>query len=94
MQYVTDGRHKFVWLPRLGIEQFFDLELDPGECHNLSRDSDRGPARRHESDHWRSYLAEELAARECGWVQDGRLVAPPDEPLVSPYKDVRWQGFG
>ena len=35
MQYVTDGRSKFVWLPRIGQEQFFDLTTDPGECRNL-----------------------------------------------------------
>jgi arylsulfatase A-like enzyme len=88
MQYVTDGRRKYVWLPRLGIEQFFDLEQDPGECDNLIGDVERDG----EIARWRGYLIEELAARECGWVREGRLVTPPDEPLVSPYREVRWQG--
>lgn len=90
MQYVTDGRRKFVWLPRIGREQFFDLEQDPGECHNLIDD----PRRQEEAAAWRGYLVRELEARACGWVRDGRLRAPPGEPLVSPYKEVRWQGRG
>jgi arylsulfatase A-like enzyme len=92
MQFVTDGQSKFVWLPRIGVEQFFDLEQDPGECVNLINEPNRQPARRHEIAQWRGYLVRELAARDCGWVREGALVAPPDEPLISPYKDVRWPG--
>jgi arylsulfatase len=86
MQFVTDGRFKFIWLPRIDVEQSFDLERDPGECVNLIDDPDR----QGEIAQWRGYLVRELAARECGWVREGALVTPPDEPLVSPYKDVRW----
>lgn len=88
MQYVTDGRRKFVWLPCLNVEQFFDLEQDPGECRDLIGD----PERQVEIAQWRGYLVGELAARACGWVREDALEAIPDEPLVSPYKDVRWQG--
>lgn len=87
MQFVTDGRRKFVWLPRIGVEQFFDLEADPGECRNLVDD----PAAAEEVARWRGYLIAELDQRDCGWVQDGKLHCPA-EPLVSPYKTVRWQG--
>jgi arylsulfatase len=90
MQFVTDGRRRFIWLPRMEVEQFFDLERDPGECVDLIDDPDLVPARRHEIARWRGYLVRELAARACGWVREGTLVAPPDEPLVSPYKGVRW----
>jgi arylsulfatase len=88
MQFVTDGRRKFVWLPRIGMEQFFDLEQDPGECLDLIDD----PNRQEEITQWRGYLVRELDARDCGWVREGALVTPPNEPLVSPYKDVRWPG--
>lgn len=88
MQYVTDGRRKSIWLPRTDTEQFFDLEQDPGECCDLIHTEDR----QEEIALWRNYLVEELAARDCGWVRDGRPFCPNDEPLVSPYKDVRWQG--
>ena len=85
MQYVTDGRRKFIWLPRLGVEQFFDLEEDPGELHDLSNESSRHT----EVEQWRNYLIAELSRRNCGWVKDGKLFSPPDEPLVSPYRDRR-----
>jgi arylsulfatase A-like enzyme len=88
MQYLTDGRRKYVWLPRIDREQFFDLEADPGECHDLIGD----PTRRAEIALWRGRLIQELSSRECGWIRDGGLACPPDEPLVSPYRDVRWTG--
>jgi arylsulfatase A-like enzyme len=88
MQYVTDGRRKLVWLPRVGLEQFFDLEQDPGECRDLAAD----PARRDEVAGWRAYLVAELEARGCGWVRDGVPCCPSAEPLVSPYRTRRWPG--
>ena len=88
MQYVTDGRRKFVWLPRLDREQFFDLEQDPGECTDLIQAADR----REEIERWRAYLVQELSERQCGWAESGALIRPTDEPLVSPFRDVRWQG--
>jgi arylsulfatase A-like enzyme len=86
MQYVTDGKRKFIWLPRIDVEQFFDLEEDPGEVNNLINDS----SRKDEVDKWRNYMIKELEERDCGWVKDGKLYCTPDEPMVSPYKDVRW----
>lgn len=88
MQFVTDGRRKFIWLPRISKQQFFDLQADPGECFDLIND----PERQGEINRWRAYLIQELALRDCGWVKDGRLFCPPDEPLISPYKGVRWRG--
>ena len=87
MQFVTNGKRKFIWLPRLNMQQFFDLESDPGECHDLSQE----PARQAEVAQWRGYLIKELAARDCGWVKDGQLHAPPGN-LISPWKTVRWPG--
>ena len=87
MHYVTDGLRKFVWLPRVGVEQFFNLEDDPGESVNRVDNPDA----RAEVEHWRNVLIAELAARDCGWVVNGALHCP-EEPLVSPYKNVRWSG--
>jgi arylsulfatase len=88
MQYVTDGRRKFIWLPRLDIEQFFNLENDPGECNNLIED----PSRQEEITRWRGYLTAELDKRNCGWVKDNKPHCPSDEPLISPFRDKRWDG--
>lgn len=85
MQYVTDGRRKFIWLPRLDEEQFFDLDADPGERCNLIG----AVSRRDEIARWRKVLVGELEKRACGWVQQGRLCCPDDRPLVSPFRDVR-----
>ena len=86
MQFVTDGKRKLIWFPRMGSEQFFDLEADPGEVYNLIED----PARQDEIRHWRGFLVQELEERDCGWVKDGKPYCPNDEPLVAPYKNVRW----
>ena len=87
MQYVTDGKRKFIWLPRVGLEQFFDLESDPGELHDLIG----APARADEIARWRGYLIRELERRDCGWGNQGRLVCPDDAPLISPFRDTRWR---
>ncbi len=70
------------------LKSFFDLEQDPGECHNLIDHPDR----QSEIAQWRGDLINELTERDCGWVKDDQLYCPPDEPLVSPYKLVRWSG--
>lgn len=88
MHYVTDGRRKFIWLTRIEREQFFDLEKDPSELNDLIDE----PEREAEIDKFRSYLVEELTQRNCGWVKDGKLFCPDKKPLVSPYKNRRWQG--
>ncbi len=87
MQYVTNGKRKFIWLPRVDQEQFFDLEADPNEMRDLIGDT----TRKAEIDTWRGYLIGELEGRDCGWVKHGKLFCP-EEPLVSPYKDVRYTG--
>ncbi len=81
-QFVTDGKRKFIWFPRTGEEQYFDLEEDPDERHNRIADS----ARREEIDRWRQRLIGELGSRACGLVKDGRLVVR-SEPIVSPWRD-------
>lgn len=90
MQYVTDGRRKFIWLPRIGVEQFFDLERDPGETRNLIHDQNA----QEEIRKWRSRLAQELTDRNCGWVQAGMPYCSGDTPLISPFRDARWLGAG
>jgi hypothetical protein len=88
MQYVTNGKRKFIWFPRLDTEQFFDLEEDPGELTNLIDSPDRSA----EIAEWRGFLIKELDDRGCGWVVDGKLHCTDGRPMVSPYKNKRWIG--
>ncbi|MCA1809247.1 MAG: sulfatase-like hydrolase/transferase, partial [Lentisphaerae bacterium] len=88
MQFVTNGLRKFIWFPRIGMEQFFDLEQDPGETNNLIDDA-------HYTDEvcrWRGYLVKELTERGSGFVKNGKLFCSDDDPLVSPFKTTRWTG--
>lgn len=36
MQFLTDGKEKYIWFTATGREQLFDLRRDPCECHDLS----------------------------------------------------------
>ena len=39
MQYLTDGKEKYIYFPEAGEEQFFDLTKDRQELHNLAQDA-------------------------------------------------------
>ena len=82
------GKYKVIYSEYGNVRWLFDLEKDPGEIHNLIDE----PSRRDEVEKWRGYLVKELGERNCGWVKDGKPFCPSKEPLVSPYKDVRWDG--
>ena len=82
VRYVTDGKRKYLWFPRLGAEQFFDLEADPGELHDLSAN----PEKRAEMETWRQRLVNELAPRNVGLTRDGKLLRQT-LPIVSPWRD-------
>ena len=70
MQYLTDGKRKYIWLPCLGEEQFFALEEDRGEKENLAG----RPDREEEVASWRQRLIEILEPRGDGFCRDGKLV--------------------
>ncbi|TDO48455.1 arylsulfatase A-like enzyme [Kribbella sp. VKM Ac-2527] len=70
LQWVTDGLIKYVWGSAKGVEQFFDLEADPGELHNLAGDPEAAALLRL----WRGRLIQSLTGREEGFVVDGELV--------------------
>lgn len=69
MQYVTDGRQKYIWYPGTGDEHYFDLVNDPNEMNNLADEPDY----REELSGWRSKLIGELEGRKEGFVIDGSL---------------------
>ncbi len=72
MQFLTDGREKYVWYTLSGREQFFDLQNDRQECHDLAAD----PAAAGRLGRWRQRLVERLAARPQDGLSDGRRLLP------------------
>jgi len=74
---LTDGREKYIWEPRTGREQFFDLTADPNECHDLSASE----AHADRLVLWRGRLIHELGDRPEGFVEGDRLV--PGRPWRS-----------
>ena len=80
MQYVTNGKRKFIWFPRTGREQYFDLEGDPGELNNLIDNTEYAE----EISQWRNRLIRELEPRNCGLVKEGKLQMQTT-PIISPF---------
>jgi len=74
VQYLTDGKEKYLYFPVTGAEQLFDLTADDRrELHDLARDpkhADRVTA-------WRQRLIEKLAPRGDGF-SDGRKLLRKD----------------
>ncbi|WP_343953291.1 arylsulfatase [Nonomuraea longicatena] len=70
LQWMTDGRTKYVWGSAKGVEQLFDLETDPHELRDLSGLPEHAATRAL----WRDRLARALEGREEGFVEDGELV--------------------
>ena len=70
MQYLTDGKEKYIWLPYTGEEQFFDLVADREELHDMARET--GCAGRIEP--WRRRLIDLLGGRGDGFSDGQRLL--------------------
>jgi arylsulfatase A-like enzyme len=83
LQWVTDGRTKYLWASGTGNEELFDLVDDPGELRNLA------PLREHAEllQRWRGRLIDALDGREEGFVADGEL--RPDRPVVTILEHTR-----
>ena len=71
VQWLTDGREKYVWFSGSGKEQLFDLRDDPQELHDRARDS----AHAARVGHWRCVLIRELSGREEGFSDGRELIA-------------------
>ena len=68
MQFLTDGKEKYIWYTRTGEEQLFDLINDPGELHNLAE----APKSKERLLFWRSRMVDELAPRREDGLSDGK----------------------
>jgi len=75
---LADGRMKYIWRPTDGREHLFDLDKDPHEEHDLSRDA----ASRGLLEQWRGRLVERLAGRPEGFSDGTRLIAGRPYPPV------------
>jgi len=89
MQFLTDGKEKYIWFTKTGKEQLFDLSADPQELHNLSSN----PAYSQRLNYWRLNLIIQLKNRTGDGMSDGkRLIPGVLVPSVrKPLKEVRMQ---
>ena len=81
MHFLVDGHRKYVWYSQTGREHLFDLDADPQERHDLSREPD-GDARLAP---WRARLAARLRHRPEGFVSeagDRLIVGRPHRQMV------------
>lgn len=85
MQYLTDGHFKYIWFPRIGEEQLFDISQDKSESIDLARD----PKYKDVLVTWRKKLVEILEKRDCGLTDGEELVCQKDKAyMTSPkYKE-------
>lgn len=67
MQFMTDGKFKYIWFTHTGKEQFFNLEEDPYECYDLTQDE----AYKLEIEKWRKRMVNYLATRPEDGLSDG-----------------------
>lgn len=87
MQYVTDGKEKYIWFHHTGREQFFDLVNDPDELCDLAGD----PSHEARIEVWRKRLAEVNERRGDPRGSGGKLVPQPDGALALSPNYWKWK---
>ncbi len=80
MQFMTDGKEKYIWFTANGREQLFDLQQDPYECHDLANEANAKENLRK----WRMRLVQKLAERPQDGLSDGKNLLPGLLPAVRP----------
>ncbi len=75
IHYVTDGATKYVWFSGDGVEQLFDLRVDPQELRSLAGLAECQDVLRE----WRGRLIHALRGRPEGFVEGDALV--PGRPV-------------
>ena len=80
--YITDGHHKYIWYSQTGEEHLFNLDEDPNEM----RDITRNPNSETGIQPWRNRLIEFLKNRPEGFTDGTRLIpGQPHEELLPGY---------
>jgi len=82
MQFLTDGKEKYIWEPGYAKQYFFDLIEDPEERRNLASE----PGQDARIQPWCDQLVEILRDREEGFVQDDRLVRAKSRKMAPEYE--------
>ncbi len=77
---LTDGRHKYIYYAYDGREQLFDLDRDPGECHDLAG----GSGSQDTLKLWRQHMVTHLSERGPEFVEKGTLAIRKKRLLYSP----------
>lgn len=77
---LTDGKLKYVWFQCSGEEQLFDLQKDPNEQVELSKNKKY----QKQLKELREAMVNHLAERGDEWVKDGQLVVLKKSQLYSP----------
>jgi arylsulfatase A-like enzyme len=75
---LVDGRLKYIWRPKTGREQLFDLVADPREEDDLAA----RPTHAATLASWRERLVRRLAGRPEGFSEGGRLIAGRPYPRI------------
>ncbi|MCK5738688.1 arylsulfatase [bacterium] len=84
MQYLTDGRQKYIWHSRTGVEQLFDLTSDPTELFDLAAKVENADA----VAGWRQRMITELSGREEGFSDGKQLISgKPSSPCLSELRE-------
>jgi hypothetical protein len=80
VQYLTDGKEKYIYFPATGEEQFFSLSDDRQELHDLAQD----PVHADRVALWRERLILVLAERGDGFSDGQRLLVREDwwSPMI------------
>lgn len=78
---LTDGKIKYVWNFYTGKEELFDLQKDPGELHECSKDK----IYKKVVEGLRKEMVAHLTERGNAFVQNGILQAPVSTVLYSPF---------
>ena len=77
VQYLTDGREKYIWYTQTGREQLFDLRDDPDELHDVAAYStSTGAGDRNRIEFWRHCMIDELGKRPQDGLSDGTQLIP------------------
>lgn len=89
MQFVTDGKWKFVWNPITDEKHFFNLKKDPQEINDLAGN----PKFKKQLKKWEGYLIKELAGQPEG-LSDGKKLIPGHMPFYRGAPKDKWMEFG